>query len=109
MIRTLAAFALAMSVVSPVFAQAPPQPPVGRTPGVQRLTPQERRSIRRGAAVRRARRVRRAFSRMDIDGNGAISRQEWRRRPDVFDRLDLNKDGQLTREELRAGRRRAIR
>jgi len=42
------------------------------------------------------------WKRLDKDGNGSISREEWPRNPEVFDRLDTNKDGILTREELAA-------
>ena len=105
MIRTLIAAAVATFVTVPAFAQAAPQPgkPAARQ---HRLTPEQRRTMRRGPAARRAARMRRTFKRLDRDGNGAISRQEWQRRPELFDRLDANKDGQLTREELRRARRR---
>jgi Ca2+-binding EF-hand superfamily protein len=52
----------------------------------------------------RARAVERRLHRLDRDASGAISRQEWPRRPEAFDRLDTNKDGQLSPSEL--GRRR---
>ena len=42
------------------------------------------------------------WKRLDKDGNGSISREEWPRKPEGFDRLDTNKDGVLTREELAA-------
>jgi hypothetical protein len=42
------------------------------------------------------------WKRLDKDGNGSISREEWPRNPEAFDRLDTNKDGLLTREELAA-------
>jgi len=42
------------------------------------------------------------WKRLDKDGNGSISREEWPRNPEAFDRLDTNKDGVLTREELAA-------
>ena len=103
-IRTLVAAVLAMFVTAPVFAQVPAQPG-NRAARQQRLTPEQRRTMRRSMPARGAR-MRRAFKRLDTDRNGAISRQEWTRRPEVFDRLDANKDGQLTREELRQARRR---
>ncbi len=40
-------------------------------------------------------------ARVDADGNGSVSRQEYMAR---FDRMDVNHDGQLSREERRAGR-----
>ncbi|HZS08763.1 MAG TPA: hypothetical protein VFD58_28265 [Blastocatellia bacterium] len=45
------------------------------------------------------------FRRMDLNGDGRISRDEWRRRPRRFDRLDLNRDGYITRDEMREARR----
>ena len=41
---------------------------------------------------------------MDADKDGKISRQEWRGRSEMFDRLDSNKDDFLTRDELRQNR-----
>jgi hypothetical protein len=95
--RTLVTAALAVFVTVPTFAQNPaPQavPPAAR----QRLTPEQRQQ-------RRAARVSRALKRLDADGNGAISRQEWTRRAEAFDRIDANKDGQITPDELRTARR----
>src|SRR5262245_60153049 len=39
---------------------------------------------------------------MDVDNDGAISRDEWKGKPQAFDRVDKNGDGSLTREELAA-------
>jgi Ca2+-binding EF-hand superfamily protein len=100
-IRTLIAALLAVFVTAPVFAQPTAQSRHNRAPRQQGLTPEQRRAARQALRARRAMRVRRGLRRMDRDGNGAISRQEWTRRPQLFDRLDANKDGQLTREELR--------
>jgi hypothetical protein len=105
-IRTFIAAILAIFVTAPVFAQAPAQPRNGRAARLQRLSPEQRQGIRQRVAGRRAFRMGRAFKRLDKDANGAISRQEWNRRPEVFDRLDANKDGQLTRQELRQFRAR---
>jgi hypothetical protein len=44
--------------------------------------------------------LRRGFARLDRDGSGSVSRQEWLRRPELFDRLDADKDDQLTPNEL---------
>ncbi len=38
---------------------------------------------------------------MDKDGDGRVSRTEWRGPADDFDRIDRNKDGKLDSEELR--------
>src|SRR5262245_36463061 len=80
-----------------------------RRPAVAKL--QKRRAIERLEKRRAARqRVKvHRFERLDRDRNGAISRQEWRRRPEVFDRLDTNKDGQLTPSELSQRRGRPLR
>lgn len=50
------------------------------------------------------------MKRMDINNDGAVSRDEWKGNTKVFDRIDKNGDGSLTREEfgsaarLQAGR-----
>jgi murein DD-endopeptidase MepM/ murein hydrolase activator NlpD len=40
-----------------------------------------------------------AIRKMDRDGDGKLSRREWRRKR-IFDEVDLNGDGYITREEL---------
>ena len=104
-IQTVIAALTALVVTVPVFAQAP-TPQEGRAARQQRLTPEQRRAARQGRGPR-APRGRRALKRLDADGNGAISRQEWTRRPEAFDRLDANKDGQITTDELGSARHRA--
>jgi Ca2+-binding EF-hand superfamily protein len=63
-----------------------------------------------GARRRGAANGERRMKRIDINNDGAISRDEWKGRAEVFDRIDKNRDGSLTREEFggparnRAGR-----
>jgi len=40
-----------------------------------------------------------------VVNDGAISRDEWKGKPQVFDRIDKNGDGVITKEELRSVRR----
>jgi Ca2+-binding EF-hand superfamily protein len=53
--------------------------------------------VRRGAQLR--------WQKLDKDGDGFISRNEWDRKPKAFDRLDSNKDGVLTLEEAKQSAR----
>ena len=58
----------------------------------------------RARALRAARAMRARSNRLralDLDNNGVISRNEWRRRSEVFDRLDRNRDGVLSTDELK--------
>ena len=41
---------------------------------------------------------------MDTDGDGKISRGEWKGKDETFNRLDANHDSLLTPDELRQGR-----
>jgi Ca2+-binding EF-hand superfamily protein len=43
---------------------------------------------------------------MDINNDGAISREEWKGKPEVFNRIDKNSDGSITREEFGSAARR---
>jgi transaldolase len=43
------------------------------------------------------------FGIYDLDGDGAITREEWAGSDAVFDALDLNGDGRITPDELAAG------
>ncbi len=43
------------------------------------------------------------FGVYDLDGDGAITREEWAGSDAVFDALDVDKDGRVTPEELAAG------
>lgn len=57
-----------------------------------RPAPRQRRSPNREKMMKR----------MDINNDGAISRDEWKGKPEAFDKIDKNGDGSLTREELGA-------
>jgi Ca2+-binding EF-hand superfamily protein len=46
------------------------------------------------------------MKRMDINNDGAISRDEWKGKPEAFDRIDKDGDNLITREELGAAARR---
>ena len=37
---------------------------------------------------------------MDINNDGAISRDEWKGNPQVFERIDKDSNGSITRDEL---------
>lgn len=39
--------------------------------------------------------------RQDTDGDGKVSRDEWKGRPTLFDKFDSNRDGFLTEDEIR--------
>ena len=43
------------------------------------------------------------FAIYDLDGDGAITREEWAGTDAVFDALDVDGDGQITPAELAAG------
>jgi hypothetical protein len=86
-VLSAAAAALTLGVAVPAMAQQP-------APDQQ----QAERIQKRRAAVRHN--VRERWQRLDKDGNGSISRDEWVRDQQTFDRLDANKDGVLSREEL---------
>ena len=43
------------------------------------------------------------FKVYDMDGDGAITREEWGGADAVFDALDLDRDGRITPEELAVG------
>jgi len=47
------------------------------------------------------RRLRQALEEMDADGDGRITREEWKGREEIFRRLDADGDGIVTREEIR--------
>jgi EF hand domain-containing protein len=47
----------------------------------------------------------RLLKRIDADGDGRISKEEWNKRSQLFDRIDQNHDGFLTRDETRTAMR----
>lgn len=74
----VAIFVLALSFGAAVFAQDPQGQP--------------------GGAGRRNREKR--MKQLDVNNDGAISRDEWKGKSEVFDRIDKNRDGSLSRDEL---------
>jgi Ca2+-binding EF-hand superfamily protein len=88
--RRLSAFALFLTIsllASPAFAQT-------------ESTGQRGGRHHKGHLLRRA----------DVNGDGQISRDEWKRNPRAFDRLDSNRDGVISRDEAQqAARNRAER
>jgi Ca2+-binding EF-hand superfamily protein len=46
------------------------------------------------------------MKRMDINNDGAVSRDEWKGKPEAFGRIDKNGDGSVTREEFAGAARR---
>lgn len=51
-------------------------------------------------------RLEKRFKALDANHDGALSREEWKRRPKAFDRLDTNHDNVLSPQELQRGLRR---
>jgi Ca2+-binding EF-hand superfamily protein len=43
------------------------------------------------------------FKKIDLNQDGGVSREEWKKRPKAFDRLDADHDGTLTAQELLRG------
>ena len=59
--------------------------------------------LRAAREEHRSRRQRHGVAgRMDADGNGSISKEEWLGPEEIFKKLDANEDGQITKEEARA-------
>ena len=58
--------------------------------------------MKESAAQRADKRLERRFARMDVDGNGTVTRDEIQQQ--MFDRMDTNDDGYLTGKELRPRR-----
>jgi EF hand len=76
-----------------VFAQQTSPPPQ------QDQTATPRRAERRARVEKR---VAARFKKVDANGDGVISRDEWRRNPRAFDRFDTNHDGVVSADELKA-------
>lgn len=45
------------------------------------------------------------LKRADANGDGQISREEWKRNPRAFDRFDRNRDGAISRDEAQQAAR----
>ncbi len=96
---------LVLSVLlAPGLAAA--QVPDGQAPATQQQLRQQRRERIR---ERLRQRFETRFQQMDVNHDGVISRDEWKRNPKAFDRIDANRDGVLTQDELKAALVRAIR
>ena len=72
------ALGLLAALAGPLSAQQPPPPGQGQRQGF--------------------------VERFDTDGDGKVSKEEFKGRPEMFDRLDADKDGYVTPEELKAMR-----
>ncbi|MBX7173862.1 MAG: hypothetical protein K1X72_23030 [Pyrinomonadaceae bacterium] len=48
----------------------------------------------------RGQNVKNKVMKMDLNGDGYISKEEWTRNEKAFDRIDTNKDGRLSKEEM---------
>lgn len=44
--------------------------------------------------------VKNKVMKMDVNGDGYISREEWTRNERAFDRIDISKDGRISKEEM---------
>ncbi len=87
--------ALVMSIgLVTASAQTPQTPP---TQSAQMQTRRDR--IR----ARIDKRIQTRIQRIDRNGDGAVSRDEWPGAAKRFDRLDANHDGVLTKDELTRG------
>jgi hypothetical protein len=64
------------------------------------LAAQGRRGAGQGSQGQRGGRPAQA----DTNGDGKISKDEWKGPAEAFDRLDSNHDGNITREEMAQGR-----
>src|SRR5262249_41383526 len=79
----VAIFVLSISLGAAVFAQDPQ----GQPGGARRMNREKR------------------MKQLDVNNDGAISRDEWKGKSEVFDRIDKNRDGSLSRDELRGAPR----
>ena len=50
----------------------------------------------------------RVFQKADLNRDGKISADEWKRKPEAFSRLDQNHDGFITQDEAQSGARRRL-
>lgn len=81
---------LALTLVGftcPIFAQDQPAGQTGAKKGAAKKTPEER------------------FKEMDKNGDGKVTKDEWKGNPAQFDRLDKDHKGYITLEDMKAGRK----
>ena len=60
--------------------------------------------MNRGGMGQRGGRAAQAIKRMDVNGDGVISSDEWRGPPQAFQNIDSDGDGKLTKEEMKTAR-----
>lgn len=80
------------------FAQQTENPKPNPNPNQDQTQNQNRKQKRGGG--NRGQQMKNKVMKMDVNGDGYISREEWTRNEKAFDRIDFNKDGRLSKEEM---------
>lgn len=78
------------------FAQQTENPKTNPNPNQNQNQDTNRKQKRGG----RGQQMKNKVMKMDTNGDGFISREEWTRNEKAFDRIDINKDGRLSKEEM---------
>jgi Ca2+-binding EF-hand superfamily protein len=65
-------------------------------------------AVAAGAVQKPRQRMAARFKALDTNHDGAISRDEWTRRPKAFDRLDADHNNLVTPQELRSAARKGV-